>query len=473
MLRYGIFFLALSIALPVAALRPVLLVPGMGGSILRSMDGKFDGISIKTVVESLPNLYAHGLWFKDSADDDYRRYMLVKYDKDGAASPVFSREPLLPPYALDPKSAAPGTTCLHNFEPGGLCGVEYPSDLPYLGAEVEHFFNHSTLNNYAQLVAFLKSYGYVAEQTLFGFSYDWRHSNRQLENLQRLDDTLAKIYYKNGEQKISIFSHSLGCMVVKLYTALYPDNARKYIGQWIAAGAPFQGVGGYLLSSLFSGYCLGDLVICGCTARALMVQIPTVFEIMPSAWFEFEHQALSVSADWKGGVQQFRGHEEIGNLLRKSYEGHTFSYQGKTVDWPMSDDAWRWSEETRKILAQAEAIDEIELYAIYGVGTKTPYGATYPVSGPHFSPQELLCAQHGCPENRCVYSTATCQPQWDFIDGDGVAPTISASTPYVNKQPRTLVLHPVFGVSHRELIDDQADIYAHFKLWLGLSATPQ
>lgn len=477
--RYWFSVIALIISLQAAAremARPVLLIPGMGGSILRSLDGKYDGLDLSAALGSTLNLMTHGLAFEDPADNSYRQYMLQKYDRNGRGLPIFTTQELLPPYALDPKTAAPGTTCLHNFEPGGLCGIEYPTDFHYSGGEgprdllLEHFFNHSALNNYAQLVKFLKSFGYVAGESLFGFSYDWRQSNRNSDTLRRLDDTLAKIYFQNGQKKVTVFSHSLGCMVVKLYTALYPDNARKYIGQWIAAGGPFQGTAGYLLSSFFSGYCLGDLEICGCTARALMVQIPSIFEIMPSKWYEAAHEPAAITATWKDGNRKFTGHDEIGSLVRNAYMGHTFSYQSKKVEWPMSDEAFAWSLGTRDILATATPIQEIEMYVVYGSGSSTPYSAQYPVSNAQFAPSELLCARHGCPQNRCVYSTASCQPQWQFVNGDGVAPIWSASMPYIGLQPQTVIKHEVAGVSHRELIDDQADIYQHFQQWLGLTA---
>lgn len=456
--------------------RPVLLVPGMGGSILRSADGDYDGISLKTAISSLPNELTNGHLFADPADNMYRKYMLLKYRSDGRCLPVFTRQPLLPPYALDPAGAAPETLCLYNFEPGGLCGIEYPVDLHYSGTEsvadliTEHYFNHSALNNYAQLVKFLKGFGYVPEQSLFGFSYDWRQSNRNAETMQRLDATLEKIYRRNNQKKVSVFSHSLGCMVVKLYIALYPENAKKYIGQWIAAGAPFQGTAGYLLSSLISGYALGDNEICGCTARALMVQIPSVLEMMPSSWYEKNIGPAIVTASWRGGHKQFTGHQQIATLLDEAYKTHTFRYDDQTVHWPFSTSAFAWSLGTREILDKADPVDDIEHYVVYGVKSKTAFSPVYKVSGQNFEASELLCLKNGCQQNRCISCTAECQPAWDFIDGDGIAPAQSASTPYARREPARLVKYEVPGVSHRELIDNNGEIYAHFQEWLGLTA---
>ncbi|GAB2258559.1 hypothetical protein Droror1_Dr00014719 [Drosera rotundifolia] len=54
-------------------------------------------------------------------------------------------------------------------------------------------------------------------------------------------------------EKKNIITHSMGGILVKCFLSLHPDIFEKYVKNWIAIAAPFQGAPGYITSTFFNG----------------------------------------------------------------------------------------------------------------------------------------------------------------------------------------------------------------------------
>src|SRR5688572_6547063 len=148
---------------------PILLIPGVGGSILKTDGGNIVWISIARFLESYPNLRDWGRSFSDYTDDAFRLYMLGVYDGKGGLSPVFTNETLNTPYRLD------RSDCEFNLTPGGLCGIEYLVDVPetwwdsYFSEIIEWLMQNKSVDYFGELISFLKQQGYQTGTSLFGF----------------------------------------------------------------------------------------------------------------------------------------------------------------------------------------------------------------------------------------------------------------------------------------------------------------
>lgn len=101
--------------------------------------------------------------------------------------------------------------------------------------------------------------GYVAKESVFGAPYDFSkitNQNYMFKYCTRLKHMIELAYTKNGDKKVVIASHSLGCPVTNVFfnwglSLLLPntaDNAaqvqawkNKYVKMWIPIAGPFGG----------------------------------------------------------------------------------------------------------------------------------------------------------------------------------------------------------------------------------------
>lgn len=451
---------------------PLILVPGIGGSMLRTSTDQTPWIGLQDLLESLANYETDFSWLPNLSDSHFRKYLLGKFDGQGGITTVFTKDEITVPYSLSPDNAPAGTTCRYNSMLAGLCGIDFVIDIE--GGRANSVWNEivqagigaESFDVYGKMIQFFSDKGYTPGVDLFGFPYDWRLSNRQDETLQRLDRLLLTAT-NNGARKASIISHSMGSLVIRLYAASFPDNATKYIKKWIAIGGPFQGAAGNLLAGMFSGYNLGDLVVCNCTVRELSVQSAAGFELLASNWLETKLEPMKLTTRWEGGQKTFTGRKEILELAKTAYANNTFSYDKTTVAWPMSQQAADWALTTRKILDRTSNFPKgIQVYVIYGKGVDTPYHPTYTVSGPNFEPSELLCAKNGCKQNSCIKATTECTPTMEFVDGDGTVPALSASHPFGETNPFPITKTSVSGVEHQHLIKNK-QVFQTVLSWLA------
>lgn len=455
---------------------PVLLIPGVGGTVLQVEDLDRDiWVSFESFMTSLPNVAWNNFElpegpFLDFADNDFRKYALGLYRSAGEIAPVFTKRAVTVPYALQ---EGQGPSCKFNTKGGGLCGIQYVVDFletPWegpLNIMVNLFTQFATFNNYAALIQFLElNKGLEPGRTLFGFPYDWRHSVRRPAMLFRLDQTLKSIS-RDGARPVSIVSHSMGGLIVKAYINYYQRHAEKYIKTWIALGSPFQGAGGDILSSFFSGFTIGNISICNCTARQLAVQSPATMEMMPP-----ENSSLSsnLTIEIKSGNERkiINGTDSILNLIQAAYTQHQFKANGKNYAWPLSTQARDWAKDTRTELQKAQIPSKIKIYAVYGSEVSTPFSAAINMKS-SYEPSDLICEKNGCAENTCTTATKACALNFSYQKGDGMVTAESAANPYGPGKYSNLLRYDAGAVSHENLIKPVSGMYEQYAEWLGLS----
>lgn len=189
---------------------PVLLVSGMGGSILHSKkkEGKRLGFDSRVWVRilladlefknKLWSLFNPSTGMTESLNDDTE--IVVPDDDYGL-------------YAID------------------ILDPSWFVKLIHL-KEVYHFHD---------MIDMLVGIGYKKGTTLFGYGYDFRQSNRSDKLLEGLRSKLETAYKASGGRKVDIISHSMGGCLVSCFLSLHQDVFSKYVRKWICIACPFQG----------------------------------------------------------------------------------------------------------------------------------------------------------------------------------------------------------------------------------------
>ncbi|KAG8487219.1 hypothetical protein CXB51_020606 [Gossypium anomalum] len=172
-------------------LDPVLLVSGIGGSILHSKKKLF-GIEFETRVwvrilfsdmefkKKLWSLYNPKTGYTESLDEDVE--ILVPDDDYGL-------------YAIDILDPSLVIKLLHF-------------------SEVYHFHD---------MIDMLVGCGYKKGTSLFGYGYDFRQSNRIDKLMDGLKVKLETAYKASGGRKVTIISHSMGGLLVMCFMSLHNE----------------------------------------------------------------------------------------------------------------------------------------------------------------------------------------------------------------------------------------------------------
>ena len=114
-------------------------------------------------------------------------------------------------------------------------------------------------HTYDGLVSDLQTYGgYVLDETLFPFPYDWRQSNEFTAQL--LYGKIQAIKQQTGAEKVDIVAHSMGGLVVRQY--IQSDLYQNDVDQLIFIATPQRGApkaylaweGGYLGTTIVSDF---------------------------------------------------------------------------------------------------------------------------------------------------------------------------------------------------------------------------
>jgi len=203
-----------------APLHPVILVPGLAGSVFRV---KLDGAA------------APHVWCEKESKDFFITWLnveeLVPLQKDCTLSR------LMPYYNATTRTYhdAPGVTLDTNVDMGGVGGVEYLD--PSLKAT----------KYFATMIRNLTvGRGYVVGTNLHGAPYDWRaapdgHSapGAYYDKLRTLIESTVTA---NGNRAAHIVSHSLGGPTILFFLARQTDAWRtRYIRSFVPISAPWGG----------------------------------------------------------------------------------------------------------------------------------------------------------------------------------------------------------------------------------------
>ncbi|QOZ36480.1 hypothetical protein [Bradyrhizobium sp. CCBAU 53421] len=137
-----------------------------------------------------------------------------------------------------------------------------------------------TIHQYDTLLHYLHSLGYIDNETLFVFAYDWRLSNFETaKQLQTFVDDPKRGRLQNGQ--FDLLSHSMGGIVSKLWMVKEGGAARVH--KAIYMGTPFQGSMN-AFETLSDGW--GDFTnfIAGGlpTVRRVALSFPALYELLPT-----------------------------------------------------------------------------------------------------------------------------------------------------------------------------------------------
>ncbi|XP_027088794.1 lecithin-cholesterol acyltransferase-like 4 [Coffea arabica] len=407
-------------------LDPVLLVPGIAGSILNAVDEK-TGNEERIWVRIL------------GADHEFRTKLWSLFDPSTGETISIDR----------------GSRIEVPEDRFGLYAIDVLDPDMIIGRESVYYFHD-------MIVEMLK-WGYQEGKTLFGFGYDFRQSNRFQGTLERFAAKLESVYTASGGKKINIISHSMGGLLVKCFLSLHSDIFEKYVKSWIAIAAPFRGAPGYITSTLLNGMSFVEgwqqnFFISKWSMHQLLIECPSIYELMPCPDFHWENPPLlevwrektSVNGNSTVMLESFPPVEAV-PIFTEALACNMASCGDLKIPLPFNMEILRWSNETRKVLSSAKVPQTVKFYNIYGTNIETPHTVCYgsedaPVSDLRQLPTDLA--------------------NYVNVDGDGTVPVESAKADGLNAEARV-------GVpgEHREILCDR-HVFRIVKHWLRADNDP-
>ncbi|XP_021751330.1 lecithin-cholesterol acyltransferase-like 4 [Chenopodium quinoa] len=401
-------------------LDPVLLVPGIAGSILEAVD---------------QNGHSDRVWVRIfAADYMFRTKLWSRFDPSTGKT-----------LSLDPN-----TTIRVPEDRDGLYAIDVLDPDLILGRECVYYFH--------EMITQMIKWGFQEGKTLFGFGYDFRQSNRLQEVMERFAAKLESIFTASGGKRINIISHSMGGILVKCFMSLHSNVFEKYVKNWIAIAAPFQGAPGYVTSTMLNGCSFVEgweqnFFISKWSMHQLLIECPSVYELMACPDFHWRNppylELWREKHDDDGNshirLESYTLEESI-TIFEKSLSSNTVDYVGGSMPLPFNLDILNWANETREILSRARVPPKVKFYNIYGTSLQTPHSVCY---GSEDSPVTDL-------EELRYY-----QAKFTSVEGDGTVPTESAKADGLNAEARV-------GVpgEHRGILSDH-HVFRILKHWLN------
>lgn len=403
-------------------LDPVLLVPGIAGSILNAKDaetGKEERVWVR-------------IW---EADREFRAKLWCRFDPDSGKT-----------VSLDPN-----ISIVVPEDRDGLYAIDCLDPDMVIGRDNVCYF-HEMINE-------MTSWGYQQGKTLFGFGYDFRQTNRLKETMDRLVERLEAIYSASGGKKINVITHSMGGLLVKCFMSLHSNICEKYVKSWIAIAAPFQGAPGYVTSTLLNGMSFVDgweayFFVSKWSFHQLLIECPSIYELMACLDYEWEHEPLlqiwKELQDGTAMLETFTPIEAV-SIFTQALSSNELSYGGVDIPLPFNKEILQWANKTREILSSAKLPPNIKFYNVYGTGLDTPQTVCYgSVDSPISDLQEL----------------PLCEATYVNVDGDGTVPVESAKADGLDAEARV-------GIpgEHRGILCDK-HMFRIVKHWLKADHDP-
>ncbi|WJX44519.1 Lecithin-cholesterol acyltransferase-like 4 [Trifolium repens] len=377
-------------------LDPVLLVPGVGGSILNAVN-ETDGSQERVWVRFL------------SAEYKLKTKLWSRYDPSTGKT-----------VTMDPKS-----TIVVPEDRHGLHAIDVLDPDLVIGSEGVYYFH--------DMIVQMQKWGYQEGKSLFGFGYDFRQSNRLQETMDRFAEKLELIYNAAGGKKINVISHSMGGLLVKCFMCLHSDIFEKYVKNWIAIAAPFQGAPGCTNSTFLNGMSFVEgweqnFFISKWSMHQLLIECPSIYELMACPNFDWQHVPLlelwreRLHSDGKSHVilESYPPCDTV-EILKQALVKNKVSYDGEELPLPFNTQILEWANKTREILSSAKLPPGVKFYNVYGTSLATPHSICYGNADKPISDLQDL---------RYLEARYVC------VDGDGTVPVESAKADGFNAEER-------------------------------------
>ncbi|PWA37813.1 lecithin:cholesterol/phospholipid:diacylglycerol acyltransferase [Artemisia annua] len=368
----------------VSDLDPVLLVSGIGGSILNSESKSWFGLITTTT----------RVWVRILlADLEFRKRVWSLYNpQTGYTEELDDSSDIVVPdddyglYAIDILDPSFWIKLLHI-------------------TDVYHFHD---------MIDMLIGCGYKKGTTLFGYGYDFRQSNRIDKAMDGLKERLETAYEAAGGRKVNLISHSMGGLLVSCFISLHSDVCHTSNDLFSTYSYDYMNLNFILheendMCRLAIGVCqmvkgapgcINDSLLTGLqfveglesyffvsrwSMHQLLVECPSIYEMLPNPEFNWKKQPEIIvwrnrSENGQDTVKMERyGTSGSVGLFVEALKDNEIEYNKKTIPLPFNYDIYQWAATTRKMLNSVRLPEGISFYNIYGTSLETPFDVWYVV----------------------------------------------------------------------------------------------
>jgi pimeloyl-ACP methyl ester carboxylesterase len=256
---------------------PVLVIPGVGGTRLevqraQRKRGCMPGNAVWAGSIGDTTSLAWGLFRGAGYAEEYLSKTIFDFSSGQVTDDP--NNPVQVPFWDDPN----GLQQIEYLFSNGLCSSVGATQgvLDWVGVD-----KFKSAFPYWYLVNQLIGKNYTRGQTLRGFPYDWRQSNRNAGTLSRLRETIQQMAKASPCGQIDIIAHSMGNLLFRSYLATFPED-QNLIRRFVALAAPWNGATGKIFKAFTEGYNFDNCLVSTKTARSALVQTPSAYELLPN-----------------------------------------------------------------------------------------------------------------------------------------------------------------------------------------------
>jgi hypothetical protein len=357
--------------------RPVLLIPGVGGSIL--------------FAKSDDDLTEHDAWPEyhgdaPPCDEEPALPNVFQYtatDDGTCLAARFLPLPHLNATTGELVGLSGQWTTSARTENYGLCGVDSLDPNLWVDESVGFYFRHL-------LQHFSCDLGYVEGDTLWAFPYDWRLGPYAIDTLVALEGRLRKIACRGADESsscgtVDVITHSMGGLLFQ--ELIQNDSAvHRLVNSWTAIGTPFKGAG-KAANAFVQGYNFdAEHSLLNKTAHHLAMDWPASYALLPNQFASWETAprvsvfanvsalppgAFAVDSDAAGYFSFLRG------VNAENHIAYTFSDGVVEFDNVFNERLFADAVAHQQRAANWKGILPFKVVLIAGIGLPTPHSFDY------------------------------------------------------------------------------------------------